>query len=195
MFTGIISDVGVVRRIDTRVITRLEIETRFDPATIELGASIACSGVCLTVVERARDAFAVEVSSETLARTTIGDWRVGRHVNLERSLRAGDEMGGHLVFGHVDGVARIADIEADGQSRRYTFALPGDLPRFVAVKGSIALDGVSLTVNGVEGDRCAITMIPHTLAATSFATAEVGDRVNVEIDMLARYVARLLELR
>lgn len=195
MFTGIITDVGEVRRIDQRGITHLEIATHYDPATVALGASIACSGVCLTVVDRGDGAFAVEASSETLTRTTLGGWRVGRPVNLERSLRAGDELGGHLVFGHVDGVATITGIEPDGPSRRCVFELPEDLARFAAVKGSIALDGVSLTVNGIEGNRCAITLVPHTLATTAFASSQVGDRVNVEIDMLARYVARLLESR
>lgn len=195
MFTGIVSDIGTVRALgrtgDTD--TRLEITTSYDTADIPLGASIACSGVCLTVVEKGPGWFAVSASAETLDRTTIGDWAPGRGVNLERSLRLGDELGGHLVFGHVDGVGSIAEVEPDGESRRVTFAAPPDLMRLIAVKGSISVDGVSLTVNEVGDGRFGVNLIPHTLLVTTFGSGGEGDRVNLEIDMLARYVARLLE--
>ncbi|TVR97912.1 MAG: riboflavin synthase [Rhodospirillales bacterium] len=192
MFTGIVTDLGTVRSVRRAGDTQLEIATGFDMATIPVGASIACSGVCLTVTERGGDWFAVSASAETLACTTIGDWRDGTRVNLERSLRIGDELGGHLVFGHVDGVGRIQDIRPDGDSRRFTFAAEPEVMRYVAVKGSIAVDGVSLTVNEVADHGFGVNLIPHTLAVTAFGRAQVGDRVNLEIDMIARYVARLL---
>lgn len=193
MFTGIITEVGRVRALDETGDLRIEIASAFPAESIAIGASIACSGVCLTVVERRDDWFAVQASAETLARTTIASWRVGTAINLERALRVGDELGGHFVFGHVDGIASIAGIEADGGSQRFTFEAPADLARFIASKGSVALDGVSLTVNETDGPRFGINLIAHTLASTTFGAARVGDRVNLEIDMLARYVARLLD--
>ena len=193
MFTGIVSDIGTVRALERPGDLRLTIATAYDPASIALGASIACSGVCLTVIAVAAGAFTVSASAETLACTTLGDWRVGQRVNLERALRVGDELGGHFVFGHVDAVATIRAITPEGESRRFVFEAPGPLARYLAPKGSVALDGVSLTVNEVEADRFGVNLIPHTLTATTFGEARPGDRVNLEIDMLARYVARLFE--
>lgn len=193
MFTGIITDVATVRAVVRGGDMRLELATGFETETIALGASIACSGVCLTVVDKDPGWFAVSASAETLARTTIGDWQVGRAVNLERSLRIGDELGGHLVFGHVDGVGAVKAIRVDGESKRFVFEAPPGLMRFIAVKGSVAVDGVSLTVNEVAERRFGVNLIPHTLGATSFGRTCTGDRVNLEIDMVARYVARLLE--
>jgi riboflavin synthase len=199
MFTGLITDVGRVRGLERRGDTRIVIETHFDPDGIEEGASIACSGACLTVVDKGRsDAgawFAVDVSAETLARTALGDWRDGAPVNLERSLRLGDELGGHIVTGHVDGVGTIESIRPEGDSFRYRFRLPEGLSAFVASKGSIAVNGVSLTVNEVEGDCFGVNIIPFTRKHTTFEWSAEGDRVNVEIDLLARYVARLTETR
>lgn len=199
MFTGIISDIGRLRRIVPGVDTRLEIETRFDPDGIALGASIACSGICLTVIEKGRDSgqawFAVQASQETLARTTLGTWRTDHRINLERALKAGDELGGHLVSGHVDGVGEIVSRTAVGGgdgSTEFVLRAPSALMPFIAAKGSIALDGVSLTVNRVENDRFFINLIPHSLQETTFGQAQAGQPVNVEIDMLARYVARIL---
>lgn len=193
MFTGIITDVGSVRAVRRGGDTRLELTTACDTAALAIGASIACSGVCLTVVETGPHWFAVSASAETLRRTTLADWDEGRAVNLERSLRLGDELGGHLVFGHVDGVGTVTAIAAEGDSQRFAFAAPRELMRFIAVKGSVAVDGVSLTVNEVDDGSFAVNLIPHTLAATAFGRSAVGDRVNLEIDMVARYVARLLE--
>lgn len=199
MFTGIISDIGRLRRVVPGVDTRLEIETRFDPDGIALGASIACSGVCLTVIEKGRDAgqawFAVQASKETLARSTLGTWRVDHHINLERALKAGDELGGHLVSGHVDGVGEIVSrtaVEGGDGSTEFLVRAPAALMPLIAGKGSVALDGVSLTVNRVEGDRFSINLIPHSLQETTFGQARAGQPINVEIDMLARYVARIL---
>jgi len=195
MFTGIVTALGEVRRVvrgEGRE-TRFEISSGFDPAGIAIGASIAHNGVCLTVVETGPDWHAVEVSGETLSKTTLGGWVAGSRVNLERSLRMGDEMGGHIVSGHVDGVARVADIRPDGQSMRFVFETPSALSCFIASKGSVALDGVSLTVNEVEGDRFGVNIIPHTQSVTTFGLYRPGDSVNLEIDMLARYVARLLQ--
>lgn len=199
MFTGIISDIGRLRRVVAGVDRRLEIETVYDPDDIALGASIACSGICLTVIEKGRAEgrgwFAVQASQETLARSTLGGWQVGCRINLERALKAGDELGGHIVSGHVDGVgeivSRIAVGGATGSTEFVTRAPSGLLP-FIAAKGSIALDGVSLTVNRVDGDSFAVNLIPHSLEHTTFGEARAGDPVNIEIDMLARYVARAL---
>lgn len=193
MFTGIIGAVGEVRALQRAGDLRIEIGAGQAAAGLGIGASVACSGVCLTVIERGDDWFAVQASAETLARTTIGRWRLGSRVNLERALKVGDELGGHFVFGHVDGVATITAIVPDGASRRFTFQAPVELARFLASKGSVALDGVSLTVNETDGASFGVNLIAHTLAATSFGTARVGDPVNLEIDMLARYVARLLD--
>jgi riboflavin synthase len=195
MFTGIITDVGIVRKIEKAGDTRVEIETHYDTHEIEFGASIACSGPCLTVVEKGTGWFAVEASAETLSRTSLQDWAVGTRVNLERALRIGDELGGHIVSGHVDGVARILDTRPEGDSMRFEFEAPADLKAFIAEKGSVALDGVSLTVNAVDGARFGVNIIGHTRAHTTFGDRTDGDRVNLEIDMLARYVGRLLENR
>lgn len=195
MFTGLITDVGRVAAVEQRGDTRLTIETRFDMDTVELGASIACNGVCLTVVEKGPGRFAVDVSGETLSKTTVGNWAVGTPVNLERSLRFGDELGGHLVYGHVDGVLEVLGVKPEGDSHRWTFRAPEHLARFIAPKGSVALDGVSLTVNEVEGAVFGVNIIPHTAEKTSFGTLKPGDRMNLEVDMLARYVERMLGAR
>jgi riboflavin synthase len=192
MFTGIISDLGRVRRITRGALVEMAIGTSFDVATIARGASIACSGACLSVVALEEEAFCVQASAETLARTTIGLWREGTPVNLERALRLGDELGGHLVSGHVDGVAEIVARQEEAESVRFVFAAPAELMPFIASKGSVALDGVSLTVNEVAADRFGVNIIPHTLACTNFGAARIGQRMNLEIDMIARYVARLL---
>lgn len=197
MFTGIVTDVGRVRSVETRGDTRFVIETVYDPDTIATGASIACSGCCLTVVEKGRGPqknwFAVDASQETLNCTNLGDWREGTLVNLERALKVGDELGGHIVSGHVDGVGAIAAIVAEGDSKRFTFDIPRELARFVAPKGSVTLNGTSLTVNEVSGSRFGVNIIPHTQQVTIWGSARAGDRINVEIDVLARYVARLKE--
>ena len=194
MFTGIVTDIGNVRHIEKRGDTHVAIATRFDVAVIEIGASIACGGVCLTVVGKGSSEdrwFAVTASEETLSKTNLGTWQVGRHVNLERPLRIGDELGGHIVSGHVDGTAEIVAIVPEGESKRVTFEIPEAFARFVAQKGSIALDGVSLTVNDVNGRQFGVNVIPHTLKVTTLGEARLGDRLNFEIDLLARYVARL----
>lgn len=192
MFTGIITDVGSVRAVDRQGETRFEINTAYDVATIDIGASIAHCGVCLTVIDKGAGWYAVQASAETLNVTTLGGWTAGTPVNLERAMKLGDELGGHIVSGHVDGVATVVDIRPDGESLRFTFESPPELERYVASKGSVALDGVSLTVNEVEGRRFGICIIPHTQHATNFGQLQVGDKVNMEIDMLARYVARLV---
>ena len=158
-----------------------------------MGASIACSGCCLTVVEKGPDWFAVEASGETLNKTHLGDWQKGRRLNLELSLKLGDELGGHLVYGHVDGVATIVSMAPEGGSVRFIFEAPPELARFIAAKGSVAIDGISLTVNEVDGNRFGVNIISHTQAVTTLGQAKVGQRVNLEVDMLARYVQRLLE--
>jgi riboflavin synthase len=194
MFTGIITDVGRIREISRNGDTRMEIETAYDTAGIDLGASIACSGVCLTVTDKGGDWFAVSVSSETLSCTKLGQWDVGSGVNLERSLRIGDEMGGHIVTGHVDGVAEVASCRKEGDSLRVQIDAPQALAKFIAPKGGVTLDGVSLTVNEVDGRRFGINLIPHTREHTTFGTLAEGDTLNLEIDVLARYVARLAEV-
>jgi len=198
MFTGIVTDIGEIVDVEKRGDTAFTIACDYDPESIAIGASIACAGVCLTVIELRPAAghacaFMVEASAETLSKTTLGDWGKGTKINLERSLKVGDELGGHIVSGHVDGVATIEGIVAEGDSRRFTFAAPDDLARFIAAKGSVALDGTSLTVNEVARNRFGVNLISHTLAVTTWGRAEAGDRVNIEIDMLARYVARLQE--
>ena len=195
MFTGLITDVGRVRAVTSVGDRRIEIETSFPIAEIELGASIACSGVCLTAIEFGDNWFAVEASEETTSKTTVGDWQAGDALNLERSLRIGDELGGHLVFGHVDGVAKIAERRTDGDSIRFSILAPDNLAPYIASKGSVALSGVSLTVNEVDGNRFGVNIIPHTADATTLGKLSAGDRVNLEIDMLARYVARQLAAR
>ncbi|MGR3466522.1 MAG: riboflavin synthase [Shimia sp.] len=193
MFTGIVTDIGTIREVETRGDTRLRIATGYDTAGIALGASIACSGVCLTAIETGPDWFDVEASAETLSKTTLGTWREGTRVNLERALKVGDELGGHIVSGHVDGTARITGLAEEGDSIRLTFEAPAALARFIAPKGSVALDGTSLTVNDVEGASFGVNLIPHTRAVTTWGDRAMGDDVNLEIDTLARYVARLAE--
>jgi riboflavin synthase len=195
MFTGLVSDIGELRKIEKRGDTQLTIATHYDVDAIDIGASIACSGICLTVTAKGNTGdrwFAVSASGETIDRTTIGEWQVGRHINLERPLRLGDELGGHIVAGHVDGVAKIIAIRPQGDSKRMTVEIPAALAHYVAPKGSVALDGVSLTVNDVDGARFAINVIPHTLGATTLGEAAAGTRLNFEADLLARYVARLI---
>ena len=194
MFTGIVTDIGRVRSVrQTERDRRYEIETAWDTAGIDLGASVSHAGCCLTVTEKGPGWFAVEVSGETLSKTSLGDWTEGRRVNLERAARLGDELGGHVVSGHVDGLGRVAAIEPEGGSHRVHIEAPAPLHRFIAPKGSITVDGVSLTVNGVEGQRFDVNLIPHTWNATTLGGLAVGDAVNLEIDMLARYLARWQE--
>src|SRR6516225_10132782 len=192
MFTGIITDVGYVRRLRRGELLDLTIATVFDTSAIPLGASIACSGACLTVVAVEPAAFTVQASVETLTRTTLGGWEEGTPVNLEKPLRLGEELGGHLVLGHVDGMVRIVERRPEAESVRFAFEAPEELAPFIASKGSVALDGVSLTVNEVAQTRFGVNIIPHTLACTNFGSLRVGQRVNLEIDLIARYVARLL---
>lgn len=196
MFTGIITGQAKVIARTGGVFTLSSAEPA---ASIALGASIAHDGCCLTVTsvrpEGTGSIYTLDVSNETLSKTTLGDWRIGTICNLERPLKAGDELGGHIVSGHVDGVGRIIDIRPDGDGRRFTFEAPADLARFIAPKGSIALDGTSLTVNEVEGARFGVNLIPHTLTVTTWGSKKPGDRVNLEVDLFARYVARLIEAR
>lgn len=196
MFTGLVTDIGEVVARDGG---RLTIRSGYLPASIALGASICCGGCCLTVTGIRADGhiseFTVDVSNETLSKTTLGLWKPGAKINLERSLKAGDDLGGHVVSGHVDGVASVIGVSADGDSRRFVLEAPVDLARFIAPKGSIALDGTSLTVNEVDGNRFGVNLIPHSLGATTWGSTTVGDKVNVEVDMFARYVARLMEFR
>ncbi|WP_372917766.1 riboflavin synthase [Sandarakinorhabdus sp.] len=191
MFTGLIMDIGTVRKVEKPADTRFTIETNFDMSGVDIGASIACSGTCLTVVEKGQGWFSADVSGETIACTTLGAWQAGRRINLEPSLRLGAELGGHLVQGHVDGVAKVVDRHPEGDSLRFEFAAPRELSRYIARKGSVALDGVSLTVNEVEGNRFGVNIIPHTAQQTTFGLLKAGDEVNLEVDLLARYVARL----
>lgn len=195
MFTGIITDIGLVSAVEARGDMRARIDSAYDMDRVDIGASIACDGICLTVVDKGPGWFAVDVSAETLDRTNIGarGWTPGQRLNLERALRVGDELGGHIVSGHVDGVARIVDVRPEGDSLRLTLEAPADLARFIAPKGSVALNGTSLTVNEVEGRRFGVNLIPHTQAVTTWGQARAGDAVNLEIDTLARYVARLAE--
>ncbi|ABD56334.1 riboflavin synthase [Jannaschia sp. CCS1] len=193
MFTGIVTDLGEVRALEHRGDLRARIGTGYDMATVDLGASIACDGVCLTVVAMGADWFDVDISAESVSRTNIGAWEVGARLNLERALKVGDELGGHIVSGHVDGVAEILSVVDEGDSTRFTFRAPGELGRFVAPKGSVALNGTSLTVNEVDGSEFGVNIIPHTKEVTTWGVAKAGDRVNFEIDTLARYVARLAD--
>ncbi len=195
MFTGIITDLGRVKRLRRAALVDLTIATAYDTSAIPLGASIACSGACLTVVAVAPGEFSVQASAETLACTTLGEWEEGTPVNLERPLRVGDELGGHLVSGHVDGIAQIVERRPEAESVRFVFDGPNTLAPFIAPKGSVALDGVSLTVNEVSGTRFGVNIIPHTLACTNFGATLPGQRMNLEIDPIARYVARLLGSR
>lgn len=193
MFTGIITDIGHIQCIEERGDIRARIGTSYDTESIEIGASIACDGVCLTVVALGPGWFDADVSAETLSRTNLSAWRDGRRVNLERALRVGDELGGHIVSGHVDGLARVVEIREDGDSTRVILRAPEALARFIAPKGSVTLNGTSLTVNAVEGCDFGINFIPHTKQVTTWGDVALGDEINLEIDTLARYVARLIE--
>ena len=194
MFTGIVTDIGRVRSVrQTERDRRYEIETAWNTSAIDLGASISHAGCCLTVTDKGPGWFAVEVSGETLSKTSLGGWTEGRRINLERAAKLGDELGGHIVSGHVDGLGRVVAIEPEGGSHRVHIEAPAPLHRFIAPKGSITVDGVSLTVNTVEGARFEVNIIPHTWTATTLGGLAVGDAVNLEIDMLARYLARWQE--
>jgi len=198
MFTGIITDVGSIKSLTHQGDTRIILKTNFDTDTIDIGASIACSGVCLTVVDKGDDWFAVDASAETLSCTNIGSWSKNTRVNLERALKVGDELGGHIVTGHVDGVGEILSIEPEGDSLRISFSVPMNLSKYIAEKGSVTINGVSLTVNEVKDiDQkqtiFGINIIPHTQEKTTFSDVKLGDEVNLEIDVLARYVARMNE--
>lgn len=193
MFTGIVTDIGQI--VETRVTgdLRARIATRYDVAGIDIGASIACDGVCLTVVALGADCFDVEISGETVSKTNLAGWQPGKRVNLERALKVGDELGGHIVSGHVDGLAEVVALRPEGGSVRVRFRAPDALARFIAPKGSVALNGTSLTVNEVEGAEFGVNFIPHTQQATTWGEVAVGDLVNLEVDTMARYVARLRE--
>ena len=193
MFTGIITDIGEVVRLEQRGDLRARIATGYDIAGIEIGASICCDGVCLTVVTKGPDWFEVDASAESVGLTNLGDWAEGTRLNLERALRVGDELGGHIVSGHVDGVAEVVAITEEGDSTRMQFRAPDALAKFIAPKGSVALNGTSLTVNEVQGSIFGVNLIPHTKEVTTWGLTKAGDRVNLEIDTLARYVARLAE--
>jgi len=201
MFTGIVTDVGEVLAIEERAegLRQLTIGTVYDHASIAIGASIACNGVCLTAVATGkngnRDTFAVDAAAETLRLTTVGRWQKGTRINLERSLKMGDELGGHLVSGHVDGLADVVSREDLTGMARFTLRVPRPLARFVAQKGSVALDGVSLTVNEVNDDTFSVLIIPHTLSVTTFGALKAGDQINFEVDVMARYAARLMDAR
>jgi riboflavin synthase len=203
MFTGIITDVGTIVQLDQGGDLRARINTKYDMHTVDIGASIACNGVCLTVVtkgsENEQNWFDVEISAESVSKTNISSgrkaWTVGQSVNLERALKLGDELGGHIVSGHVDGVAAITDIQSSGDSTVVTFEVPTELSRFIAQKGSVTLDGTSLTVNDVSGNTFNVNLIPHTKDNTTWSDIAVGDKINLEIDTLARYVARLADVR
>ncbi len=202
MFTGIVTDVGRVLEVRQDGDLRARIGTGYAVGGIDIGASIACEGVCLTVIakgvtEAGQGWFDVQISAETVSKTNIGrnGWPVGRRLNLERALKAGEELGGHIVTGHVDGVARIKDIRSDGDSRRFTFEVPAELARYIAGKGSVALDGTSLTVNETGSTTFGINLIPHTLTVSTWGRKKPGDEVNLEVDLFARYVARLMEFR
>jgi riboflavin synthase len=200
MFTGIITDVGQIVSIESRgALNRVRIATSYEPEGIDLGASIACSGPCLTVVDKGRADgrpwFDVDAAAETLAVTTVGGWTPGVRVNLERALKIGDELGGHIVTGHVDGVAEILDVSAFDGMARFEIRAPHAISRFIAPKGSVALDGTSLTVNTVDGDVFSVLLIPHTLSVTTWGERKPGHKLNIEVDMMARYAARLVEAR
>jgi riboflavin synthase len=199
MFTGIITDIGRIEAVDARGDLRVRIGCGYDMGGVDLGASIACSGVCLTVVDKSENWFAVDISAETQSRTAPGMWEEGRRLNLERALKVGDELGGHIVTGHVDGVGEVDSLLAVGDSTRVTVVAGDEIAPYLAAKGSVALDGVSLTVNEVEnlsdGARFTVNIIPHTAEATTLASLAEGDGVNIEIDVLARYLGRMMELR
>ena len=196
MFTGLVSDVGQVRSVEKRGDTHLVIATHYDVSAMDIGNSVACAGICLTVVDKGTEKdrwFAVTASGETVSKTTLGSWKVGDGVNLERPLRVGDEFGGHIVTGHVDAIAEVVSVAPEGESVRMAFEVPKALAKLIASKGSVALDGVSLTVNDVDGTRFGVNIIPHTSKVTTFGRLKPGSKVNLEIDLLARYVARLVK--
>ena len=195
MFTGIITDVGEILELEKRGDLRARIKTNYDTNGIAFGASIACDGICLTVIDFGDNWFDVEISAETVSKTIIGSglWKISHQVNLERSLKVGDELGGHIVSGHVDGIAKVSSIKDEGDSTRFMFEVPEELARFIAPKGSVALNGTSLTVNEVKDNSFGINLVPHTKKVTSWGKTKVGDPINLEIDTLARYVARLAE--
>ena len=197
MFTGIVTDIGEVVATEERAegLRRLTIACAYDPVSIAIGASICCAGVCMTVVATGKGSFSVDAAAETLRLTTVGRWRKGTHVNLERSLKMGDELGGHLVSGHVDGLAELTGREDLTDMAKLTLRVPQPLARFIAQKGSVTLDGVSLTVNEVAADTFSVLIIPHTLAVTTLGALKQGDSLNLEVDVMARYAARLLETR
>lgn len=194
MFTGIVTDIGTVTELDQQGDLRARIKTGYDTAGIDIGASIASDGVCLTVIALGDDWYDVQISAETVSKTNLDNWKLGKRVNLERALKVGDELGGHIVSGHVDGVADVVAVQDEGDSTRVTLRAPRELARFIAPKGSVALNGTSLTVNDVDGCDFGINFIPHTKEVTTWGEVAVGDRVNLEIDTLARYVARLAEM-
>lgn len=193
MFTGIITDIGTITALEQKGDLRARISCGYDTSGIDMGASIASDGVCLTVVGLGDGWYDVDISAETVEKTNIGAWAIGKRVNLERALKVGDELGGHIVSGHVDGVAEVVSIVQEGDSTRVQLRAPGDLSRFIAPKGSVALNGTSLTVNEVQGDIFGINFIPHTKEVTTWGDVALGDAVNLEIDTLARYVARLAD--
>lgn len=194
MFTGIVTDIGEVLSVDEDALDRtIKIKTSFDMHSVEIGASIACSGCCLTVTAKGDDWFDVQVSNETLSKTNIGSWQKGSKINLERSLKMGDELGGHMVTGHIDGLAKLEALEQVAGSHKLTFKVPGNFAKYIAQKGSITLDGISLTVNEVDGTQFSVNIIPHTWAVTTFASLKVGDSVHMEVDIMARYIQRALE--
>ena len=195
MFTGIVTDLGEILELEQKGDLRARIKTNYDTAGITFGASIACDGICLTAVDFGDDWFDVEISSETVSKTIIGAgmWKVGHTINLERSLKVGDELGGHIVSGHVDGIATVTSIKDEGDSTRFVFEAPSELARYIAPKGSVALNGTSLTVNEVDSNTFGVNLVPHTKKVTSWGKTQVNDPINLEIDTLARYVARLAE--
>ncbi|WP_353472792.1 riboflavin synthase [Salipiger sp. H15] len=194
MFTGIVTDMGEIRALEQAGDLTARIGTAYDTAGIEIGASIACDGVCLTVVTLGEDWFDVQISAETLSKTNLGGWQPGKRVNLERALKVGDELGGHIVSGHVDGLAEVISVQDEGDSTRVQLRAPDELAKFIASKGSVALNGTSLTVNEVQGTVFGINFIPHTKEVTTWGGVKLGDKVNLEIDTMARYVARLREM-
>ena len=195
MFTGIVTDLGEILELEQKGDLRARIKTNYDTAGITFGASIACDGICLTAVDFGDDWFDVEISSETVSKTIIGAgiWKVGHTINLERSLKVGDELGGHIVSGHVDGIAKVTSIKDEGDSTRFVFEAPSELARYIAPKGSVALNGTSLTVNEVDSNTFGVNLVPHTKKVTSWGKTQVNEPINLEIDTLARYVARLAE--
>ena len=196
MFTGIVTDIGKIIELEKRGDLRARVETNYDMSTVAIGASIACDGICLTVIKTGSNWFDVEISAESVEKTHLkfNTWAIGASVNLERALRVGDELGGHIVSGHVDGVVEIVDMKDEGDSTRFVFLAPSDLQKFIAPKGSVALNGTSLTVNEVHSSQFGVNVIPHTKEVTTWGSSKIGDFLNLEIDTLARYVARLKEV-